>query len=270
AGAIDSIVDLTERINSADSIAAIFNESWAVTQNPRDSSIKVTDPRLGIDLFELVSPRAHWKVDERQALSHRLNISIRNLTRRASGSERIYFRFRVNKVPKDFYAVGHSQGDRGLVSSWTRTEFIDFRLNVRRGAPPNLERNVGEFVSFSKVHLFLMRQRSHELVFQDNAFRSCRSLEDESFWAKYSHMGDNADSDEIATTLRHVKDSLGYQWTKRIGADSSPVHEFGILARFKRIHVSAMTFIVIAVTIGAGGNAAWEGIKWLASNIISW
>ncbi len=226
---VDDWVDLTSRISSAADIAVVFNENWSVNQVAGSSSVTVQNP----------------------------------VTLAASGNaqpDKMYVRFRVRGVPKHFYAGDLTQGDRRLVSSWTKNEFIDFRLNVRRGAPPNLETGARRFVSFSKVHLFLMRHRSHELVFQDSAFKSCRSLEDESFWARYSHPKDDPGSDDLVRAKRYVANSLGYQWTKKESEKGSPVHEFGILARYKHLEVSVLTFVFAAVVIGAMGNALWSAI----------
>ena len=267
--AAGSVVDLTPRINSADAIAAIFNESWQVTQLPRSSSVTIRDPTDGRVLFQVISPANYLDIDSENDNSHRLRLDFGRLVRvEPLEAEYIYLRFRIKGVPRDFYSVGLMQGDKGLVSSWTKDEFIDFRLNVRRGAPPDLERQIGRYLSFSKVHLFVMRHRSNELVFQDSAFKSCRSLEDEHFWARYSHVDDRPTAEQLASTRAHVMSSLGYQWTKRMLADV-PVHEFGILARFKRIELSILRFLVYVVAIGAAGNALWSFIVFLFEKVFS-
>src|SRR5262249_46353047 len=98
----------------------------------------------------------------------------------------------------------------------------------------------------------------------DAAFRSCRSLEDEHFWARYSHPSENPQGKEVDDARNHVVNSLGYQWTKRSDG-SDPVHEFGILARFKRIELSIWLFLIFAVFIGAAGNALWSLLVWIWS-----
>lgn len=257
---IQSIVDLTPVITTASAIAAIFNESWEVKQIPGSTSAVVIDPTNHHAQFQIVSATRYLDIEPLEA-SHRLRIKFQQLrhTEKLQADD-IYLRFRLKHVPRAFYAVGLEQGDRGLASSWTRNEFIDFRLNVRRGAPPDLESNVGRFLSFSKVHLFLMRNRSHELVFQDSAFRSCRSLEDESFWATYAHVGHTSPDEQ--TKKAYVADSLGYQW-KKSRNDAGPVHEFGILARFKQMRFAVWQFIIAAIVIGALGDAAWDLLKWV-------
>jgi hypothetical protein len=195
--------------------------------------------------------------------AHVLSLDIAQLRTKSNGlsssSPKLYVRFRIRSVPKSFYCVGIAQRDRWWVSSSQRTEIIDFRLNVRRGVPADLERSIGPFVDFSKVHLFLMKSREQDIVFEDTLFKSCRSLEDEEFWAGYSSDGTEADK---RNSLLNVKQSLGYQWSKKGGPDNkAPVKEFGILARFKKVEFGIGKFLVWVLILGALGNALWDGIK---------
>lgn len=150
------------------------------------------------------------------------------------------------------------------MSSWQRTEIIDFRLNVRRGVPLGLEHSIGRFVQFAKVHLFLMKSRNQDIVFEDTLFKACRSLEDEKFWADYS-LPKVADSRARKKNLAHVKKSLGYQWTKvsvaTAGGTITPVKEYGILARYKDVRFGILKFVLIALVVGALGNALWDAVK---------
>lgn len=265
----EALIDLTARINDPDAIAAVFNESWEVTRLPRSSSATVKDPNRGTVLFQVISPANYWSIDDETPQSHRIKLDFGRLVKTEPiQAQEIYLRFRIKGVPREFYAVGFAQGDQGLVSSWTKNEFIDFRLNVRRGAPPDLETHVGHYVSFSKIHLFLMRHRSNELVFQDTAFRSCRSLEDEHFWAKYSHDDEHPSREQLEDARSHVVNSLGYQWTKRT-LEGAPAHEFGILARFKRIELSIPKFLFYAVLISGTGSAAWSLVSWLFVTLVT-
>jgi hypothetical protein len=77
----DQVIDLTPRISSANAIAAIFNESWTVTQNPRFSSITVEDPTTRKVLFQVVSPASYLNVESLGQRSHRLRLEIGRLLR---------------------------------------------------------------------------------------------------------------------------------------------------------------------------------------------
>lgn len=228
------ITDLFQQIAKQDAIPAIFNESWTISHQQRDCI--VSDPAGRGQNFAIVS--ADGALTSRKHHVHdAVSIDVGKLQAAAAAAgkrvgtiaQKVYVRMRISNIEREFYCVGAGQPkERGLSPSWQRTEVIDFRLNVRRGAPPGLEHSIGSFTEFSKVHLFLMRSREQDIVFHDDLFKSSRSLEDENFWASYS-LKASATNEEVQSNLGHVKQSLGYHWTKK----AQPVSEFGTLARFK-------------------------------------
>ncbi len=250
--------DLVDKINHASSVASIFNESWVVEQRGGTSHALVRDSMSNDPVFEILRLSDALSQEKRDDQSHFIDIDVSKLKALCDkSSSYCYVRFRVFGMPRSVYLVPHIQGDAGLVSSWTQTEDLDFRLNVRRGVPVDMERSVGAFVPFKKVHLFLMRDRAYELVYQDSAFKSCRSLEDENFWANYSAtVGSPPDS-----LKKTISSCFGYQWTKKFSEPQSPVDEFRILARFKRTRLSKLKFAIIVVVLGAVGNALWEFVS---------
>lgn len=276
------LIDLSSTIAASDAVPAIFNESWAVTDQQGDRV--VYDPRNGSPGFALVSiDSGAWK-EKTHAASwgsgptakntsvHSISIDVQELVKRAHRAskatnhqiEKLYIRFRVLNIRRDFYCVGADGGGVDISAVLRqRTEDIDFRLNVRRGAPPNLEKALGRFLQFSKVHLFLMRSRDKDIVFQDKLFKASRSLEDEDFWARYSLKNASGSTEELDANLMRVKKSLGYQW--KSGGDGKPVKEFGTLARFRIVKVSLWPFILWALILGVGGNVLLESGKWLYS-----
>ena len=265
----EDIEDLAKRIAAQDAIPAVFNESWSVTIPAKNSGYLITEPITNSLLFTIVDVGGAVSARKHQDTAHTLSINVGNLKAKAVSlspeAPKLYIRFRVKSVPKSFYCVGIDQEDSGWVSSWQRTEIIDFRLNVRRGVPANLERSIGPFVEFSKVHLFLMKSRDQDIVFEDTLFKSCRSLEDEEFWADYASNGTEADKKD---SLSNVKQSIGYQWSKRVNReDGTFVKEFGILARFKKVEFGIGKFLIWALVLGALGNALWDGVKFGYDNI---
>jgi hypothetical protein len=268
---IQEIDDLSERLFEVGAMPAVFNEGWEVTRNVGSRNGRATDPANGKVLFSILEVLSDLEVKSIPHNNHQLasiSVNVMSLRRKAMAmnhaASKMYVRFRLKEVPKDFYRVGINQQDRLFVSSWQRTEIIDFRLNVRRGVPLGLENQIGKFVQFSKVHLFLMKSRDQDIVFEDNLFKACRSLEDENFWATYS-LPASADSSAKKKSLTHVQQSLGYQWTKvaLVAADGTvtPVKEYSILARYKNVRFGIFKFVIIALIVGALGNALWDGVK---------
>lgn len=267
------IEDLSLRLQEPGAIPAIFNEGW-VCSNSNGRAGFVTDPvsssvftfvQLGTDIA--VHTHNGGTTHAQQSISLSVpGIKVKSDSAN-TGATRMYVRFRVKNVPKTFYRVSINPRDRVLLSSWQRTEIIDFRMNVRRGVPLGFEQKVnGAFVEFQKVHLFLMKSRDQDIVFEDKRFRSCRSLEDEHFWAGYSLASGPNDWHRFWSRQR-VKSSLGYQWTKTIeknpitGTDAA-VNEFGTLARFKSVRFGIGKFIIVAGLVGALGNVVWDAIKY--------
>lgn len=257
------IEDLAKRISTQDAIPAVFNESWSVTSHANSSGYVISEPTNKKELFTVIDSSTVLRAKEHGDKAHVVSINVRDLLIKSSSlseqAPKVYIRFRVKSVPKDFYCVGIVQKDRWWLSSWQKTEIIDFRLNVRRGVPADLEQSVGSFVEFSKVHLFLMRSRDQDIIFEDTLFKSCRSLEDEEFWAEYSSNGSIEDKKR---SLENVKQSIGYQWSKKRGQEiNATVKEFGILARFKKVEFGIGKFLIWALVLGALGNAMWDGTK---------
>ncbi|MDR5759754.1 hypothetical protein [Caballeronia sp. LZ035] len=269
---VTSIVDLSATLTQAQAIPAIFNESWAVAHaGSQGSDSVVYDPANIGKSFAVVS--ANGAITETRHVGHdALSISVRELVTRANAVsqstgrsiERVYVRFRLLEFKKHYYCVGAGERTSDWWQpSWQRTEDIDFRLNVRRGAPPRLESQIGRFLEFSKVHLFLMRSRDKDIVFQDKLFKASRSLEDEDFWAQYCVYGTQLPLD---VSLKRVRNSLGYHWKS---AGSDPVKEFGTLARFKIVEFGVGKFVVVAMIVGAMGSMLWDGAKVLCGLLIS-
>ncbi|MEC5407310.1 hypothetical protein VOM14_17335 [Paraburkholderia sp. MPAMCS5] len=259
-----SIVDLSPTLAYVQAIPAIFNESWAIVHvGSQGSDSVVYDPTNVGRSFAVVS--INGAITETRHAGHEaLSISVSELVARANAVaqsagreiERVYVRFRLLEFKKQYYCVGAGERTNDWWQpSWQRTEDIDFRLNVRRGAPPRLESQIGRFLEFSKVHLFLMRSRDKDIVFQDKLFKASRSLEDEDFWAQYLIFGTKLSRE---TSLKRVQSSLGYHWK---AAGSEPVEEFGTLARFKIVEFGIGKFMAVALIVGAMGNMLWDGVK---------
>ncbi|MEN9480447.1 MAG: hypothetical protein RLZZ298_1842 [Pseudomonadota bacterium] len=259
-----TVADLSTVVSQPQAVPAIFNESWAVTSiGTQGKDTVVYDPSGRSKSFSIVS--VEGAISETTHTGHdALSISIQPLIQRgkmvanSTGHpiERVYIRFRLLEFKQDFYCVGSRQDtEKWWQPSWQRTEDIDFRINVRRGAPAGLEGTIGHFLDFSKVHLFLMRSRDKDIIFHDKLFKASRSLEDEEFWAKYSIYGTQMTPE---ASLKRVQNSLGYHWKSSC---TEPVKEFGTLARFKIVEFGVGKFVAVALIVGAMGNMLWDGLK---------
>lgn len=263
-----NLIDLYGRVANPDGIAAVFNEGWVIGHAAGDSIVTApgsTDKNFAIvNAFDRQGGPASLNA-VKHGSHHAISVNVQALRARAKNAaaissasiKRFYVRFRILDVKRDFYCVGETEKLRGFVPSWQRTDVIDFRVNVRRGVPQGIDSTVGGwFLQFYKVQLFLMRTRDQDIIFQDKLFISCRSLEDEEFWAQYAAEPTVSGRDINAL----VKRSLGYQW-KDSGTKPASVTEFGILARFKIVEFGWLWFVAVALMLGALGNGSWDLFK---------
>jgi hypothetical protein len=254
-------------LNTPAAISAIFNEAWSVTLLPAGEAL--VQDNEGNDQFAIVSSAPYITTSAQKDTPPRslcLTLDIEQIrTKEVENSaipkacDEYYVRFRVLGVPKSFYSRGLDQEDTMLLSSWQATDILEFRLNVRRGVDASLVKKFGFLLCFSKVHLFLMRDRDYDITFQDATFKGCRSLENEEFWTVYSSKGLSAG--ELASRSKSkVKESLGYHWSKRKN-DTGFVDEFSVLARFKKTKYGLISFLFVALLLGALGNGLWDAIQ---------
>lgn len=270
----ENIIDLSGYITKLDAIYAIFNESWTVT-NGHGGWI-VEDPSGGHEPFAIVAARSgadikHSKYGTSDGDRFGVTIDVQRLIQQAKQAaastprkavEKLYVRFRLMDVDRGAYCVGEKDKTKWWVPSWQRTDVIDFRVNVRRGAPINIENDVGGwFMDFAKIQLFMMRDRNQDIVYEDKLFKACRSLEDEEFWASYSAVSADVSADAVKS---NVKRSMGYQW--KDGGRDKRVREFGIAARFKIVEFGIGKYLLAALLIGALGSSLWDMFKAYAWN----
>lgn len=261
----EDIVDLSSQITGLDAIHAIFNESWTIT-NGKGGWI-VEDLSGSTTPFAIVAAMPgtaikHSDYPNPDGIRYGVTIEVQSLIQQAKQAaatthlktiEKFYVRFRLRNADRGAYCVGVSDNTNWSGPSWQRTDVIDFRVNVRRGATANIEHIVnGSFMDFAKIQLFMMRDRNQDITYQDKFFKACRSLEDEEFWASYSL---NA-NDSLDKVRRNVKRSMGYQW--KYDGEGKPVREFGIAARFKVVEFGIGKYIFFALILGAFGSAVWD------------
>lgn len=265
----EDITDLSNSITNLNAIYAIFNESWTVT-NGHGGWI-VEDPSGEHEPFAIVAARPGTAIKNSvyktsDGNRYGVTIDVQSLIQQAKQAaassprkavEKLYVRFRLMNIDRGAYCVGEKDKAKWWVPSWQRTDVIDFRVNVRRGAPINIENDVGGwFMDFAKIQLFMMRDRNQDIVYEDKLFKACRSLEDEEFWASYSAVSAEVSADTVKS---NVKRSMGYQW--KDGGRDKRVREFGIAARFKIVEFGIGKYLLAALVIGAMGNSLWDLFK---------
>lgn len=181
-----------------------------------------------------------------------------------------YVRFRINKVPAESYEAKFSQPDKNILSSYIETRIIDFRINVRRGIPEQflIDKPTLRFPHFGKIHFFLTVDRAQEFLFHGTDYVGCRSLMDEDVWNEYV----KPDIRAPITDSGSVKNYLGYQWSKKNdkskekdnGSNVEGVKDLVALGRFSKTSSGTsqiFLFLGVGLIFSFAGNAFWEAAK---------
>lgn len=247
------MIDLSNKLTGNAELQAIFNDSYSFTNRSHDGGHIARHIFNSEKFFNIISFMHNYiKISTKDKYSY-LEIDIeklRNTSERIDEKDReratqMYIRFRILKMPELFYCRTITPKDSIYQSSINVNQIIDVRVNVRRDIPVNLlsELNLPEmvFVSFKKIHLFLMKPQEDSITTMDRYFKSCRSLENVKYWQRYS-----------GKKCASINSSLGYQWTYKC---ENPQEDDGwtVLARFTRVKFTMkryFTFFMIAGVVG--------------------
>jgi hypothetical protein len=99
----------------------------------------------------------------------------------ADGPQYVRVRFYLNRRRFDLFSSETSPSDWFFLSSFSRTEFTEFRLNERRSFPLAISIRISDGAAepfwLKRVNYFLMRDRQYELIGAHTPFRKMRRLE---------------------------------------------------------------------------------------------
>ena len=248
------IVDLSDELTGNIELQAVFNDSYSFTNRIHDGghiARHMFNPKKFFNI--IASSNNYIKKSGSGEFSH-FDIDINKLKETSSKideksrdpSSQMYVRFRILKMPEDFYCRITAPKDSWFRSSITTSQIIDVRVNVRRDVPVNLLSKLSlldmKFISFKKIHLFLMKPQEDSLVFNDSYFKACRSLENVQYWEKYS-----------TRKSKSIERNLGYQWTYKC---NNPENDDGwtVLARFQRIKLTIKRYFIFFMIAGVVGG----------------
>lgn len=148
-----------------------------------------------------------------------------------------YYRIRLKSLYVDSISHIYTAPNSWLESAFSQTELVDFRINEKRNLNPSLSeriRSEGQ-VSFSKTHLFLMREASDDYVYSHKPPHDSRQLETD-LWKSY------IGSDHPLGKM------IAYHWK-----ETSMHSSFSAFAKFRYIRCTPLTiciFIVIIIALG--------------------
>jgi hypothetical protein len=223
---------ITLRKNS-DLVSTLFNEDYRISLGAQEKIVEV----LNVDgtlIFYIYVLDLNTDVSVENAFGGSI-IKIRIPQELADKKQ--YYRIRLKSLYVDSISHIYTPPNSWLESAFSQTELVDFRINEKRNLNPSLSeriRSEGQ-VSFSKTHLFLMREASDDYVYSHKPPYDSRQLEAD-LWKSY--IGDDHPFDKM----------IAYHW-KETGTHYS----FNAFVKFRYIRCTPLTifiFIVIIIILG--------------------
>jgi len=231
---ISDIEDLGIRFKKEpDLVSSLFNEDYRAYPRIHEKIIDVLDIE-GNPVFHIyiLDPESDLATEDAYGGSI---VSIR--VPKELANEKHYYRIRLKNPYVDSISHIYAPPNSVLESAFSQTELADFRVNEKRNLDDSLLRRMrseGE-VSFSKTHLFLMREANEDYVYSHRPPNSSRQLELD-LWKGY-------------VAKHYLTDRIiAYQW-KETGKHDS----FSAFIKFRFLRSNRLTIATfIAVVIGLG------------------
>lgn len=226
--AISNIEDLGKTFREKpDLISSLFNEDYRVSSRSKEKIVEVLDvDRIPVFYIYVLDLNSDVVIENTYGGSI---IKIRIATELAN--EKHYYRIRLKNSYVDSISHIYTHPNSVLESAFSQTELVDFRLNEKRNLNGSLLERIrleGE-VSFSKTHLFLMREASDDYVHSHKPPNGSRQLEVD-LWKGY--IGDDYSFHKI----------IAYHWK-----ETSTHNSFSAFVKFRYIRCNPLT---IATVIG--------------------
>lgn len=216
-----------------DLVSILFNEDYRISSRAQEKIVEVLNvDRIPIFCTYVIDLNNDVSIEDAFGGSI---IKIRIPPELAD--KKHYYRIRLKNPYVDSISHIYTPPNSVLESAFSRTELVDFRINEKRNLNGSLLERIhsdGE-VSFSKTHLFLMREASDDYVYSHKPPHGSRQLEAD-LWKSYIG-GDHPFNKMIA-----------YHWKETDTHDS-----FSAFAKFRYIHCTPTTiflFVVIIVALG--------------------
>jgi len=214
-------------------VSSLFNEDYRVSPRPNEKIIEVLDAER-VPVFYIYALDLNSDIAIEDAYGGSI-ITIR--IPRELAEEKHYYRIRLTNPYVDSISHIYTPPNSVLESAFLQTELVDFRVNEKRNLNSSLLERMrleGE-VSFSKTHLFLMREASDDYICSHKPPNGGRQLEVD-LWKEY--IGHDYSFDKI----------IAYHWK-----ETSTHNSFSAFAKFRFIRCSRLTIATfITIIIGLG------------------
>ena len=255
------IIDLFDKMRSDKALSAIFNDTLTLSDNSDDFFEAEKDGKTHLRILKIKqNEKSIRKIEEKTRSDEKSTGSVikfsKSLFERMNkvGDHYIRIRIPLKGNLKEIFITENFPNDHIFLSSFYKSDLIEFRINERRNYGPNLIRNykLMDPPKIRAVHYFLIRDLKSDFVRSHAEFRKMRRLEP-LLWEEYlQELGVNADNMII------------YHW-RDVAKANSTVDDFIAFALFRTAKYNIMYFIIFILVAGAIGS----GIFSIFSEIIN-
>jgi hypothetical protein len=278
---IRQLVDLNRILLQGHTLNAVFNDVVSVTTHAEEYFIaRIDDKPLATFHYLTIEDDVEFEgIDAERGRVGTLVTFKRSLCERFSedGDHYIRFRFRLDGRTSDLFTSELKPRDWFLLSSFSRTELTEFRLNERRSFPAAITARVSDnrakYFALLTINYFLMRDRKYELIGAHTKFRKMRRLE-QNLWEDY--LRGVAPGVQLGwrleRALRNASDRIIiYHWKQPSGDgassppdDKGPRKDFIAFASFRSPIPNLIVYAFVIAFLGAVG----AGLHPLAAGLL--
>lgn len=248
------ISDLGKKLTDKTTLQAVFNDALAVRNAPDQKSFEaIGEDDKVIFVCHLIDRPSDLVIQNGNygELEEGCLITLtKRVCARLAKSKKQYFRLRIRLSEKQIgsFITIDTPKDRNFLSSFQRTEIIEFKLNEQRSYPKKIvefqnRADAGSF-QINEVNYFLIRSFRNDYIASNNNFIKLRRLE-ETKWKNYLSDG----NEEIQTDSMLI-----YQWKNKVGKERLKIEDFSALAKFRLSNPNVIWFVIIVLMLGVIGN----------------
>jgi hypothetical protein len=262
----DQLKDLSQLLKDPTTLSAVFNDtldvgnegpgSFEVLRN-HDVVFRIVSVNLDSPAQLTIEP-----LDEENGQCGTIIIVGSEVISQMTGVGDHYVRLRLELSGElnDMLVSRIEPSDRLFLSSFYRTQMIEFRLNEKRNFSNALRarQKNGRPPTISAVQYFLVRDLSVEMVQSHATFRKMRRLEP-GLWDNYlSGLGNPRPEDMII-----------YHWRELAERDKT-VEDFIALTSFRQAGQNLWVYIAAIILLGAIGSSSQSLLSSLVSGSSNW
>jgi hypothetical protein len=245
------VSDLSQLLRDPTTLSAVFNDTLEVGEN-KPGSFEVlrngiiTRRVVTVDLESATELLMNSFLEEDGQYGTILTFSTEVISRMSNvGDHYIRLRLMLSGVLAKMLVSHIEPSDRLFLSSFYRTQMIEFRLNEKRNFSKKLieRQRGGRPPKISAVQYFLVRDLDVEMVQSHAAFRKMRRLEP-GLWDNYlAGLGSSRPEDMVI-----------YHW-RELAEAGNTVEDFIALTYFRQAGRNLWLYIAAIVFLGAIGSS---------------